>query len=622
MFFSKPRLFQLPAFALLVCNALPLTAAETRHELKVKDLSYGTSLYHLFQDENMHAITALEVAKQKQTLKNQPEDAELLLGSLYFDYGLVDKSEKILTRLLDTDTSEESRNRVWFNLARVQYQNNNLQQAEQLLSQISNTLAPQRQAQKQYILTNIQLRNQQNDKAAESASLVDSDSVWSAYSEYNLGVSHNETEQNQQAQQWLMKLISRDSQDEELRSLQDAARLVAGLRALRQNQPEDSIKFLGKIQTSSPLTNKALLATGWAWSQLSEPQKALTYWLTLTDKNQHDGATQEAYLAIAYAYEQIGNNILAIQHYELALQQFDKTLVELNKASDSIAQMDLINTLYQHNIIQPGNRRSYAKGLPEHISTPFLHQMFAGKAFQQALLNYQELLEIHNSLIHWKNELPALELMLVERKNSFQGKRELVEQTTDFTQLEKLQQQRDEFAQEVHRIEQEKDYLALAGEDEVDYLEQLDDVMRLITRLEKDQELSDEIYKLKIMSGILHWEISTDYPRRYWRLFNQLQLLDRALETARQSATSLQQASAINELKLTDFNQRIEGQSSEVERMEINSAQLIDQQEQLINLLAIEAIESRELHLTQLRLSARYSLTRLYDGMSRQESVQ
>ena len=124
------------------------------------------------------------------------------------------------------------------------------------------------------------------------------------------------------------------------------------------------------------------------------------------------------------------------------------------------------------------------------------------------------------------------------------------------------------------------------------------------------------------MSGLLQWNISTDYPRRYWSLQHQLQLLDRALKQSTKSAASLQQASKINVVKLNDFKQRISGQGSEIERMEINASQLIEQQEQLINLQALEALEKRQQHVAQLKLSARYSLTRLYDELSKLRSAQ
>ena len=237
-------------------------------------------------------------------------------------------------------------------------------------------------------------------------------------------------------------------------------------------------------------------------------------------------------------------------------------------------------------------------------------------------MNYQELLEIHSSLIKWKSSLPAFKLMLTERENSFESKRELLKQITDFKQLEQLQQQRDALAQEVQRIKQSEDFFALANEDETDYLEQLEDIYNLISKLQSHQDMSDEIQKYRLLSGLLRWELNTDFPRRYWRVLRQLQLLDRALEKAKSSATSLQQASAINELKLIDFKQRIKGQASEIERMEIDASELIDQQEQLINILATDVIENRKIHLTQLKLSAHYSLTRLHDEVSKLKGAQ
>ncbi len=611
-------LLKLSALSVLLCLVMPVQAEDqvadkAEHQQQVMDLDYGRSMYFLFQQKKLQAITTLEVAKQKQTLQNQPEDSSFLLGSLYFEYGLSEDSEQIFSQLLNEKTDPTIKNRIWFNLARVQYEKNNYQQAEALLTRISEILSAQREAQKHYFLTNIHIHNQQFEHAAKSASQINTESLWSSYAQYNLGISVSTSEQSQNAQQWLLKLINRQPVDNELASLQDSARLALGLILLRQNQPQQSLQYLGGIQTSSPLSNKALLATGWAWSRLSNHQKALDYWFSLADKKQLDGATLEAQIAIADAYEQLNNKRTSIHYYQQALQQFKKALNNMDKAIDSINEMDLINTLYRDEIIQPTVKSSLDKKLPQHFSTAYLHQMFASKSFQQAILNYQELIEIHNALIQWKSSLPALQLMLTERINSFENKRELLKQTTDLKQLEQLQIQRDELAQEVNRIKQSADFFALANEDETDSLEQLEDIKALLSKLESHQDLSDEKQKYRLLSGLLQWNLNTEFPKRYWRVLHQLQLLDRALEKAKISASSLQQASAINELKLIDFQQRISGQDSEIERMEINTSQLIEQQEQLINKLAIEVIENRKKHVTQLQLSARYSLTRLHD---------
>jgi len=92
------------------------TPEKKEHQQKVMDLAYGRSMYYLFQDKKLHAITTLEVAKQRQVDQIQPEDMDLLLGGLYFEYGLPEDSEQLLTHLLDDKTATEIKNRTWFNL--------------------------------------------------------------------------------------------------------------------------------------------------------------------------------------------------------------------------------------------------------------------------------------------------------------------------------------------------------------------------------------------------------------------------------------------------------------------------------------------------------------------------
>lgn len=621
LFFNNP-LHKLSAIPLLCGFCLSGLSQAQQPPHTVADLAYGQSLYHLFQDKKLQAITDITVAKQRQQLNNRPQDAELLLGSLYFDYGLADDSEQVLSTLLEAKTDPQTSNRIWFNLARVQYQQKNYQQAEKLLLRINQNLPAAREDQKNYMLSKLYTSSQQLDQAAAQADKIKPQSDWSAFAQYNLGIALENNGQNQQGQQWLSKLISRTTENPELLALQDAARLILGLNALRNNQLEKSIQYLGKITLDSVYTNRALLATGWAWSRLSHPRKALTYWLNLQDRNQQDGATQEAYLAIAHAQEQLENKPLATRYYEQSLHKYDESINEIEALMQRITDMELINSLYSDNTIKPELQDTIEQSLPQQLASSYLIKLFASDVFQQSLTNYRELLQIHNTLIHWKTNLPTLQLMLVERINSFEDKRDLLAQTTDLQQIEVLQQRRNKLAREVKRIEQKQDYYALANEQELDYLQQLETLKALFEKLQSRHDLTLEKQKFRIMSGLLKWNISTDYPRRYWKILHQLQLLDRALTDSRESALSLQQASSENALNLNTFSQRIEGQNNAIQLLEINASQLIDQQEQHINLLALDVLEKQLNHLQQLKLSARYSLTRLYDELSKSGGVQ
>ena len=594
------------------------SSVKDRHEQRVGDLAYGTSLFHLFQNEKLAAITDITVAKENGRLKSNPNDAELLLASLYFDYGLAENAENIFSQLLDENISDDVKNRIWFNLARLQYEHNNYTQAEKLLARISDNLSPQREAEKLYISSNLFLQKQNFEQAEKATSSIQSGPTWQAYSEYNLGVKLTAAGETQTGHEWLKKLLTSDSKDKELLSLQDSARLVLGLSLLRQKKFDEALEHFGAIRVSGALSNKALLATGWAWSRKSEPEKALTYWNVLIKKDHADDASLEAPLATAYAYEQLDNKAMAAQSYDNAAIHYELHLQKMDTLIHSIEQNDLINSLKTNTGISHGN---FKNNLYNFHAAPYMQHTVTSQSFQQALQNHRDLMEIKKSLFRWQHNLPIYELMLAERKLSFENKRPMLSETTSFKQLQDMQKQTIAFAIEVQRIKDSEDKLALANTDEADYLKQLKDIKSLLTALDGKRDLTDEIEKHRLLFGLLYWDINTDYPRRIWRVSHQLQLLKSALLQAESSARSLKQTAEHNEEKLSVLNQRIVNQRNKIEHQKTQVLKLIKQQEKLLNQLAIKAIDKRKQQLIQLRLNARYSLARVHDEISRQQVV-
>lgn len=605
--------------AVLSCTlsmSTAVSAEEERNQQQVEDLAYGQSLYHFYQGKNLDAITRIETARLQSRLSNQPEDAELLLGGLYFDYGLANDAEQIFNDLLDQNIDDATRDRIWFNLARVQYDQQQYASAQQLLSRIAAPLAEQREAQKHYLLTNLAIQQKDFTQAADAAQRIPAESIWQSYSQYNLGVSLNITGQNEQAKLWLTQLSKRESTDDELLGLLDATYLSLGLIDLRQQQLDQSLLSFGQVRLSGPLSSKALLGTGWAWSGKQQPEKALTYWQALVNKQQHDGASHEAVLAIAYAYEQLGNKTLATQRYVDAANQYDRLLLDMDAIIARIDDGELLTALLDQGVVEDATRNVFERKPPMASATAYIHPMLASKRFQLEIQHYQELLDIQQSLQQWQDSLPALQLMLQERRIAFENKKPLVQQSTDFEQLDRIQQQRDALASEVARIEQSEDFAVLANENEADYLDQLETIDSILSKLQGQRDLSEEQDKYRLLSGLLQYQLSIDYPRRFWQIKQELQQLDRALDAARQSAESLKNASTLNDLRLDDLDQRIQGQDQHIDVLVQRVAGLIEQQQQQINRIATEAIQARKQHLTQLRLSARYSAARLFDELS------
>ena len=594
-------------------------AADVREERNIEDLAFGVALFDFYQGNNMASITIIEAAMGRNQINKRPEEAELLLGGLYFEYGLEQDAELIFNKLMGENLDSDAKNRVWFSLAKLHYAKNELDKCLDFLLLIEQKLSPQREAQKEYMLSNIYLEQARIDEAIKAAEQITDDSIWLAYTRYNIGVSLIASREYKKGEQWLNRLVDQDTEDKEIYALQDAANLALGMNAIKRQQPAQAVKHFSQIQLSSSFSNKALLGTGWAWSHQDNPKKALAYWQALQRREQTDIASQEVLLAIAHGIEQMRNKSLAIQLYEEASNRFDQILQEMNDAIQGVQKGVLMNTLSSKLVVQDSSFDILDETLSQIPSTPYLQPLFSRQDFQFALQQYQELLTIQSNLDMWSKNLPALTLMLNERSQLFEQKRPAVEQSTSFENLSGLQQKRDALAVSVLTIEQNQDYEALANESETEHLDLVMKIKNGLKKMNNSHILVEQKEKLRLLSGLLHWQISTDFPRRFYVVKNELKRLNDALKEASLSAQSLLSAALTNDRNLINFNTRITGQDKKIQQLFQRVRVLIEEQQQQINALAIAAIETRKQQLAQFRIKARYSLALLKDEMTRQQ---
>ena len=110
----------LRSLALVIAIVMPWSASSSEMEpTEIYDLRYGETLYHYFQKKYFSAITDLMVAEEKEPIKIQGEDPELLLGGLYLAYGMHNEAGKIFARILEENTDNAIKNRAYYYLAKI-----------------------------------------------------------------------------------------------------------------------------------------------------------------------------------------------------------------------------------------------------------------------------------------------------------------------------------------------------------------------------------------------------------------------------------------------------------------------------------------------------------------------
>jgi hypothetical protein len=206
--------------------------------------------------------------------------------------------------------------------------------------------------------------------------------------------------------------------------------------------------------------------------------------------------------------------------------------------------------------------------------------------------------------------------MLDERRLAFEENLPLLLESSSFDEFEQLSAQRDQYAARVEAIASSEDYLALAQAEELEHLQRLQRVAGSIDKVSAQRNTAYQQDMHRLLSGLLHYQLATEYPARIWKTKKQLIQLDRALGETEYRVESLRQITERTERNFAIFQQRIGGQSQKIVALRERVAQLLGQQEKHINQLAIDAIRAQQQHIVQLRLNARFEIARIHDKLA------
>jgi len=586
---------------------------------EVQDLPYGVSLYHFFQDRYFSAITDLMVADQRQTIAHQKGEADLLLGSLYLAYGLEKASGRLFEKILEQQVEPAVADRVWFNLARLRYEQGALDEAVNALERIGEHLPAVREAERRNLLANIFLRQKQYDKAIAVLKDFSGDAAWEAYARFNLGVALVKTGRLDEGIDQLETVGELDTDDWELLALRDKANLALGFAWLRADQPEASARAFERVRLRGPLSNKALLGIGWAWNRQGLLEQSLVPWMELKVRSPLDPAVQESLLAIPYTIEQLDKPKLALVNYTDASARFDQQLAEIRQLRKAVAEGELLRALRPGNLDDESGESIYRATLPKTLSVPYIYRLMASNDFRSALRNYQDLNYLDYVLVRWERYLPVFTLMLKERRAAYEKKLPAVTSDRLLERLEDLRRQRDELAAELARVEAEHDLRALANEDEAELLDTLADLRKRLEKLAGNPDAEEARARYRLFHGILVWQIESDYVPRMWRLKRGLQRLDEALAQTEAQYASLKQAWQKAPRTFEGFDDRIRGQLQRIRQIKARVASLRRTQEKTVERLALAEIDRQEQRLKSYLVRARFAQARIYDRLARMQ---
>jgi hypothetical protein len=608
------------AFTLIALAIGSVHAAEPAEPAKkpVTAPHYGDTLFHFYQDKYFSAVTSLMVSQHFTRLSPHDDDSEILRGGLLLSYGMHREAGQIFAQLIERGAPPSVRDRAWYYLAKIRWQRGLPKEAEEAIAKIEGKLPEGLEEDRGLLHANLLMARQDFSGAATVLRGMAPTTQASHFARFNLGVALVKSGDVGSGSALLDEVGRMPGANEEQRSLRDRANVALGFSALQDGRSDDARAVLQRVRLQSLQANKALLGFGWAAANAKQHEQALVPWTELASRNVSDSAVLEAKIALPYAYAELGAYGQSLDGYQQAVSQFDTEQGSLKESIAAIQNGKLIAGLNAKN---PGSEMGWfwnLTELPEMPHAGHLTQVLAQHEFQESFKNYRDLMFLGNNLAQWRDSLVAYRDMLAERRKAFEQRlpQTVSGEKGSVADLDKAKKSRASLAAELDRVEREADVISFSDQRQDALLQRLADVQAAMQANPKDPEIARLADKVRLLSGALAWELSSQWPDRLWQAKKALRDGDRGLEEAQAREARLAKAQREEPQRFARFAKRIDALEAQINLLIPRVAAVTKEQQDAVQNIAVAELAGAQQRLAEYQTQARFALAQLYDRAS------
>jgi hypothetical protein len=621
----RPAARSLQSLAVVALGAIAMLAAQPAQAAKKKDpdklpvtrvldLHYGDVLFWFYQGESFEALTRLLAYEAWNRIPNHEGESQLLLGGLYLELGLHNEAGQRFEALLTPKVPVNVRNRAWFYLAKVWYARGYDDRAERALGNISGSLQPALEAERQLLLANVLMREGRFADAEKLLTSWKGPDVWTAYARFNLGVALVRQNQLERADAILTGVGTLDSDRSELLALRDKANLALGFAFLQAQQPEKARAALQRVRLNGPQSNKALLGLGWADTALGRYRDSLTPWMELRSRNLLDSAVQESYLAVPYALAKLDATAQAAEYYEQAMTSFEEESKRLDAAVLRIRSGEMLDGILAREA--DGARYGWfwqLKQVPDAPESRYLYAVMAGHDFQEGLKNYRDMSYLDGTLTRWEGSIEAFNDMIATRDTALAQRLPQADALLAAQPLPPMIARRDAFNAQLEGAQRTGDVSLLGTTTERAQWQKVLAIEQAIAAQPADDSNAEQRAKLRLIKGVLYWRLNQQFKARMLDGRRQLQALETDLQESSERFDRLagirDQAGANRQ----EFTTRLTAMAARLNSLHARLKDTRTLQATYLAELGVRELQQQQERLGTYQVQARYSLAAIYD---------
>ncbi|MCH9695170.1 MAG: hypothetical protein K0U72_11735 [Gammaproteobacteria bacterium] len=601
---------------LLLALAAPVQAQQ------LNDLYYGEALYHARQGQFFEAIERLDTEVWQHDQIDEPQldslythinDAEFSIGDFELRYRMHHRAGRAIAAVLEGAVDEAVRNDAAYRLARIHFQKQQMDDALLALDRIDGDIPHAIRDDIEFLRANVYLAQGKQLESADVLKKLQNSDEYGGFASYNLGIAYFQNGQRTAALEQLDRAGQISTSDPGELAIRDKSNLIMGTILLEDGEYQASLPPLNRVRLDGPFSNQALLSAGWASMSIEDYERAVVPWSILAEREVTDSATQEAMLALPYAYGKLNIHGRAAIHYGRALDSFGAEIQKLNTSIESIRDGHFLEALIREEIRQNKDWVIRLRTMPESPETFYLMELLASHDFQTGLQNYLDLADLRRKLTTWSGGFDSFDQMVVIRQQHYEPL--LPDVDEKFRKLDSRMRLR----AEQHRmlIKRRDDMLTmprpefLATPEEQAILARIE-TLEAMAALNFDSN-GPTLERLERLKGILSYTLRTEYHERFTRFDQNVRSLDQAMAMVQDEYDEYVRNRQAVTHSFVGYDKPMKRLRADVQQSVEKIDQLMARQGHLLEILAIEQLVARRDHLENYGDKARFALADSYD---------
>jgi hypothetical protein len=375
---------------------------------------------------------------------------------------------------------------------------------------------------------------------------------------------------------------------------------------------------LDRVRLNGPFSDRALLGSGWADAFQGRFEQALVPWSTVVTREVTDASVQEAMLAVPYAYSKLNVNGKAALMYGSALEKFNTEVDKLGASIESIREGRFLRALVREEVKQDADWVVKLRELPQTPETYYLLDLMASHDFQESLKNYLDLEQLRTKLDSWERDLDAFEEIIAQRRAYYEPLLPAIDR--EFRRLDSQMrlrlEQRDRIEQRLKAmlVVPRPDYLATAEERVI-----REQIALLERKLPAGGAAVPGVVEARIarLRGVLHWNIYTEYDRRFTEAYKHLRDLNREVDLLKKQYAAFVRTRQAATQSYEGYDDVIRRQRSLIRAVREKVGELMARQGHMLETMAVNELTARRERLAEFQIKARFGMADSYDRAAR-----